>query len=305
MLMFNGGFLISLAYGLAAFALVWIYNGKKDAQAFFEVYTISFKTIISLGLILGAALLVNRTQHIVAETIEAAFEDQLTDDYYYYRGRFASRAVTTRFSALLITIGFIIFVLSQFPLSPLGRDVMLLAACAEYGVAAYIGRKIMYAALMVHSLSPIQIKRNLFGARELDPINTYINAASTLTVIFVYIHVSDYYGAPFWFNSVIGQSIKLFLLLPAIIATPVLLIFNFYPRAVLQKLYHKSVELEIKKLRSRLRNASFNEYEKDSYLIEFEKMSRDELRYSLKMALTDLPIAITILIMVLQPLLKR
>lgn len=305
MLMFNGGFLLSLAYGLAAFAGVWIYNGKKDAQEFFQVYTISFKTIISLGLILGAALLVNRTQHIVAETIEAAFEGQLTDDYYYYRGRFASRAVTTRFSGLLIAIGFIIFLLSQFPLSPLGRDLMLLAVCAEYGVAAYIGRKIMYAALMVHSLSPIQIKRNLFRTRELDPINTYINAASTLTIIFVYVHVSDYYGSPFRFGSVMGQSIKLFLLLPAIIATPVLLIFNFYPRAVLQKLYRKSVEFEIEELRSRLRSALFNAYEKDSYVIEFEKMARDELRYSLKMALTDLPIAITILIMVLQPLLKR
>jgi len=40
-------------------------------------------------------------------------------------------------------------------------------------------------------------------------------------------------------------------------------------------------------------------------LIEFDKMSRDELRYSLQLALTDLPIGITILYMLLQPLIKR
>lgn len=37
------------------------------------------------------------------------------------------------------------------------------------------------------------------------------------------------YEGPFLYDSILGQSIKPFLLLPAIIATPVLLIFNFYP----------------------------------------------------------------------------
>lgn len=305
MLRFNGGFGLSLLYGVAALALVWRFDSKQAAQDFFKVYTISFKTIISLGLIIGSALLVKRTQHIVSDTIETALKDELTDDYYYYRGRFSSWRVTIRFSGLMVAIAFVIFVLSEFPLATLGRYLMLGAVCMEYGLAAYIGRKIMYAALMVHSLSPLEPKRNLFRKRELDSINTYVNAASTLTIIFVFIHVTNYYGAPFTFGSDIGQSIKLFLLLPAIIGTPVLLIFNFYPRAVLQTLYRKSIELEIQQLRSKLRNAAFNEYEKYSYVIEFEKMTRDELRYNLKMALTDLPIAITILVMVLLPLLKR
>jgi hypothetical protein len=305
MLRFNAGFVLSVLYGLVSLFLVWHYNGKAEAQRFFTVYTTSFKTIISLGLILGTALLLSRTQNIVPQTIEASFKGILPDDYYYYRGRFSSLSVTLRFCGLLVSIGFVIFLVCQFPLSTLGQSLMLIAVCTEYGVAAYIGRKLMYAGLMVHSLLPIKIRRNLFRKRELDAINTCVHVASTLTIIFVYVHVSDYYSAPFSYGSALGQSVRVFLLLPAIIATPVLLIFNFYPRAVLQELYRKSIDFEIKTLKWKLRNLSFSEYEKRSYLIEFDKMSKDELRYSLQLALTDLPIGITILIMVLEPILKR
>jgi len=38
--------------------------------------------------------------------------------------------------------------------------------------------------------------------------------------------------------------------------------------------------------------------------MEFQKLSREELRYRLQLTLSDLPFGITILIMVLQPLLK-
>lgn len=305
MLMLNAGLAISFVYGLLGLVIILHFVSKADAQSFFAAFTISFKTIISLGLILGTALIVKYTQHIIPDTIEAAFKGELSDDYYYYRRRFYSLGVTLRFSALLISMGFPIFLGSQFPLSPLGQGLMLFAVCAEYGVAAYIGRKLMYAALMIHSLLRVPITRNLFRMRELDAINSCINAASTLTIIFVYVHVSSYYRGPFLYGSFFGQSVKLFLLLPAIIATPVLLIFNFYPRDVLGKLYSKSIVFETERIKAALRNASLSEYEKRSYLIEFDKMSRDELRYSLKLALSDLPIGITVLVMILQPLLGR
>jgi hypothetical protein len=182
---------------------------------------------------------------------------------------------------------------------------MIIAACAEYALGVYVGRKLGYAGMMLHSLLDAPVTRNLFKKRELDAINPYVHVASTLTIIFVYIHVKSYYEGPFLYGSILGQSIKPFLLLPAIIATPVLLIFNFYPRAVLRKLYSQSIDVEIERLKYAMKNEELTPYEKRSYLIEFDKMSRDELRYSLQLTLSDLPIGITILIMVLEPFLKR
>src|SRR6185436_8918360 len=307
MLLFFSGLFISLVYGVVSSALLWYFSGKSEAQQFFTAYTSTFKTIISLGLILGTAVIVFVSQNVIPKTIEKAFtKTQLSDtDYSYYKRRFASLRISLTFCAEFVVVAFVIFSNCRFPLSRAGEVLMMIAACTQYALGVYVGRKLVYTGMMLHSLLPIEVTRNLFRKRELDAINPYVHVAPTLTVIFVYIHVIGYYEGPFSYNSILGQSIKPFLLLPAIIATPVLLIFNFYPRAVLRKVYSKSIDLEIKTLQETLHDEKLTEYEKRSYVIEVEKMSRDELRYNLQLALTDLPIGITILIMVLEPLLRR
>lgn len=307
MLLLFLGLAISLTYGVVSSAFLRYLGGKSEAQLFFVAYTSSFKTIISLGLILGTALIVFFSQNVIPKTIEDAFtKAQLSDtDYDYYKQRFASLRISITFSAEFIVVAFIIFSYCQFPLSRRGEVLMVIAACTQYALGVYVGRKLVYTGMMLHSLLPIIVTRNLFRKRELDAINPYVHVASTLTVIFVYIHVIGYYEGPFLYGSILGQSIKLFLLLPALIATPVLLIFNFYPRAVLRKLYSQSIDVEIRKLKEALKDEELSDYEKRSYLIEFDKMSRDELRYNLQLTLSDLPIGITILVMVLEPLLRR
>ena len=74
---------------------------------------------------------------------------------------------------------------------------------------------------------------------------------------------------------------------------------------MLRKVYSQSIDFEIKRLKRVLRSESLSSFEKRSYLMEVDKMCRDELRYSLQLTLSDLPIGITILIMLLQPLLSR
>ena len=269
-------------------------------------YASSFKTLISLGLIVGTALIVYRSQAVIPQTIESAFKDvKLPDDYYLYRARFYSLARSIVFSANFTVVGFVIFSYCQFPLSGLPEIMMTLAACAQYALGVYVGRKLFYAGMMLHSLVSTTVSHNLFRNRELDEINTYVHVASSLTVIFVYVHVVGYYHGPFTYHSILAQSIRPFLLLPAVIAMPVLLIFNFYPRSVLKTLYDQSIDYEIKKLQDTLKNEKLSTYEKRSYILEVERMSREELRYSLQLTLSDLPIGITVLVMVLQPLISR
>lgn len=308
MLIFFSGLAISLVYDIGGFFLVKSLDGETAAVEFFAAYTSSFRTIISLGLILGAAMLVFFVQSDIAAMVESAFwKDQLFTEtkYFKYRIHFWRLRKTLIFGAQLGFAAFLIFSFCHFKLSRTGDILMMIAVCAEYVLASFVGRKLMYTAMMIHSLADIKVRRNLFKKRELDNINWYISVASTLTIIFVYVHVMNYYEGEYLYDSIFGQSVRTFLLFPAVLATPVLLIFNFYPREVLRKLYSQSIDFEIKKLRVKLQNEALNSYEKRSYIIEFDKMSRDELRHSLRLALTDLPIGITILIMVLEPLLKR
>lgn len=304
MLLFFLGLALSVAYGLGGAALVWRISGQSEAQLFFATYTTLFRTVLSLGIILGTALVVYYRQDVIPATIERVFKGDLTEDFYYYKRRYSSLRISLTFSGEMILIAFVIFSYSRFPLSGPGEVLMLIAACAEYGLAVYVGRKLMYTAMMLHSLLAIPIKRNLFRKRELDGITPYVHVASTMTIIFLYVHMIGYYNGPFLYNSIVGGSIKIFLLLLPLIATPVLLIFNFYPRAVLTKIYDQSIDVEITKMRKAMQDEKLSHYEKRSYLLELNKMSRDELRYSLQLALTDLPIGITILFMVLQLILK-
>ena len=307
MIMLFAGLVFSLAYGLVGLALVSWLDGKVEAQHFFVAYSSSFKTIISLGLILGTWLIVFRTQDVISETIEAAFTEKELDatQYFINKQKFYSLPRSISFSAEFIVVAFVVFnYLCQFPLSPWGQDLMIVAMCAQYALGVYVGRKLRYAGMMLQSLLTANVNRNLFRNRELDAINVYVHVASTLTLIFGYIHVRGYFDGQFQYGSVLGESAKVFLLIPVIIATPVLLIFNFYPRAVLRKLYSKSIDVEISCLKETMKNDSISEFEKRSYLLEFEKMSREELRYSLQLTLSDLPIGITILVMALESLLR-
>ena len=304
LLLFFLGMLLSVGYGFIGAGLMWIFRGRSEAQAFFATYTTLFKTVLSLGLITGTTLLVYYGQTVVPDTIEKAFKDRLTDDYYYYKRRFGSRRVSLTYSGQMALVAFVIFFYSQFPLSKLGQYLMIFAVGAEYAMAVYVGRKLMYTACMLHSLQAIPVKRNLFRKRELDAVNVPIHVASTLTVIFLYVHLIGYYDGPFLFGSIAGSSMKIFLLFLPLISTPVLLILNFYPRIVLTKIYDQSIDIEIARLRKAMRSEDISPFEKRSYLIEFDKMAREQLRYNLQLAITDLPIGITILVMILQPFLK-
>ncbi|HYK00307.1 MAG TPA: hypothetical protein VE974_01035 [Thermoanaerobaculia bacterium] len=301
------GLTASLIYGVGGAALLWFLVDLAEATTFLLHYIKSFNVLVSFGLSLATAWIVFRSQRTLPTIISTAFETQeLPKNYYIYRNRFLNASRSIAFSGFHIVGAWIIFSwLCQFPLYGMSELLMTFATCAQYGLGVYIGRKLFYAGMMLQSLLGTKVSRNLFRDRKLDDINTYVHLASTLTIIFVYVHVRSYYGGPFVFNSPLGESARLFVILPAIIATPVLLIFNFYPRAVLRKVYGESIDAEVASLRETLNNEALTPYERKSYLIEFDKMSRDELRYSLQLTLSDLPIGFTILIMILDPLLKR
>jgi hypothetical protein len=299
------GFAISFGYGIAASSVLFLTHGLREAQTFLQTYVSSFNTLISLGLILGTALIVGRTQSLIPRTIEDAFEDHELQEtrYPHFKALFCDRKKSIIWSAELALASFLIFLLCKFPGPMLAENLMVLAACAEYTFGVYVGRKLFYSGLMLHALLRIPIRRNLFKERELDDVNTYVNVASTLTVIFGYVHLDSYFNGPFLFQGPIGESARVLLLLPVIIGTPVVLIFNFYPRMVLRQIYSKSIDVEIDALKERLKDHSLTAFEMLSYLIEFEKQSRDELRYRLRLTLSDLPIGLAVLLMALQALL--
>lgn len=78
------GLSISLAYGALGSSAVYLLQGKADYLGFLSAYTLHFKTLLSLGLILGAALVVYRSQSLIPKTIQAAFSKQQLRETEYF-----------------------------------------------------------------------------------------------------------------------------------------------------------------------------------------------------------------------------
>lgn len=300
------GFAASLAYGLCAAGVVYAIAGRSDAQQFLVMYIGRFNMLITTGLIIGTALIVNASQHVIPEAIETAFsvEDLSQTEYMSQKERFLSLGRTIAFASEMMIAGFIVFTLCNFPLSGAAEACLLIGGCAQWAFASYVGRKLRYAAMMLYSLLSIDVSKNLFRERKLNVINTAAHIATALTTVFVYMHIRSYYYGPFEYDGFIGKSAQVFLLLPAVIATPVLVIFNFFPRVVLRKIYDKSIEVELQTLQGELQSETISPFEKRRKLMDFDKLYHDELRYSLQLTLADLPLGITVLIMIIQPLLK-
>jgi len=301
------GFGLALAYGIATSGLVWITDQPDLFKRYAEAYFVSFNCLISGGLILGTALFVFLTQESVPLFIESAFDKTSLDEttYYQQKQKYLSLRRSMTFSTDFIVVGFLIFYFCKFPFRGPPEYYMIAFACLEYALGVYVGRKLFYIAQMLNSILDIKLTRNIFRDDDLGYVIGYVNILSTLTIIFVYVHVTSYYAAPFEFSSVVSPSFKIALLLPAVIASPVLIIFNFYPRMVLRRLYSRSIADEVGDLTRKLRSKNLTEYERLSYVIEYDKLCKDELRNRLRITLSDLPIGITIITMIVGLLIKH
>src|ERR1044071_59285 len=189
------GFALSLAYGLTSAWIIYIAANAAEARKFLGLYVDSFNVLVTLGVVTATALIVGYAQHLIPNTIESTFaENELWGTAYRdYKRRFYSVRRTAIFASEFLVIGFAIFHYCHFPLGPLAETCMIVAGCLQWLLASYVGRKLRYASMMLYALLDIDVANNLFRDRKLDIINTAVNIASTLTIVFVYLHVRSYY----------------------------------------------------------------------------------------------------------------
>lgn len=293
------GLAISVAYAAASAGVVfWLQPGALEPYV--EVFVISFNCIISGGLIIGASLFVYSSQGCVPKFIEVSFdaESLAKTKYAKQKARYLSRGRSMRFATYFTLASSLIFYVCKFPFDGAAQYFLIAFGCIEYALGIYVGRKLYYIAKMLHAVGGVEITRDIFRQDALGSVVSYVNILSTLTVVFVYVHVKSYYNGPFQYPHGFAHTLQFLLLLPAIVATPVIVVFNFYPRTVLRQLYSRSIKQDVDHLLEQLRRRNLSEYERLSYVVEYDALARDELKTRLQLSLSDLPIGLTIVLMV-------
>lgn len=300
------GFGLSVIFGITTASTLWFAGGPVVANAYAKAFFSSFNCAIAGGLVFSAALLIYKSQNWIPDLIDRIFDEELLaqTEYGEHRQRFFSASRSASFATIFVAIGFFIFTFAKFPFEGMAEAFLVAYCCIEYGLGVYIGRKLFYIAQMLYAIENVPVEEDIFKEDKLGMISTYVNTISTITSIFVFVVVMSHYYGPFQYSSILGENVRLALLLPAVMAIPVVALFNFYPRTVLKTLYSQSINHQIDRIKEQLKNEKLSEFERLTYLIEYDKMSRDELKYRLRVTLSDLPIAITIIFMIVGVFLK-
>ena len=303
------GFAISFLYGVITSAIAYLVDRNAFHQ-YLQNFFISYNCFITGGLLFGLTLQIYKTQNYIPDLLSKVFgQEKLTENnvFLHHKRTFFSVKASMRIVTIHIILSFVLFYFAKFPYkNKILENLMIIYGCALYGCGVYIGRKAFYVAQMLQSIEDVEFSDDLFTDNKLDGISTYINVITTFTVLAIWFHVNSYYSGPFEYNSQLGNSIKILMFYPAIIAMPVLIVFNYYPKTLLRKLYSKSIDIKIDLLNKELSSKeNITEFERIKYLSETDKISRDELKYQLKLALNDLPLIITIVIMLADLAIKK
>jgi MFS family permease len=300
------GFGISTLYGVLTAAIMWLIANPTEFRAYHQAFFVGFNFAISGGLVLTTYLLVLRTQKFIPETVRTNFRRRELEgtDYFDNERRFFSVFRTLAQSSSYTIVAFVIFYAARFPFRGPPEYFLMAFGCAQYTLGVYVGRKLFYIAQMIRSIDAIKVRRDLFSTDALSGILVYVNSISTMTSVFTFAVVKSCYDGPFQYESIFGYSAKMLMLLPAVIALPVLALFNYYPRGVVRRVYEQSIRHKLRRIRAKITDSKLSEFEKLAYLAEYDRVSQEELRYRLRMALTDLPMALTLGIAALSLLTK-
>ena len=290
-----GGFLASLLYGGVTSMLIWVYEPSRTAQ-YIQAFAGTYNCLVSGGLAIGTGIFVLLAYRELPSFIDRVFDQDAlaATPYPHFKRRYLSASEAVTFSAIYVTVAFGIFSVCRFPIPGLGNSFLVFFACLQYGLGVFVGRQIYFAAHMLRAIGDVRIDRDLMKT-GLSSIAGFVNIVSTMVVITTYFHVSGFYRGEFEFVQPIGSSARILLLLPLLIATPVVVVFNFYPRVVLRRLYDRSNEIIARRLQQELGQVHLTPFDRRSLEIEYDRMRQAEAKSQLELSLSDIPIAVTIL----------
>lgn len=290
------GFLMSFLYGGATSLLIWVYDPSHSPK-YIEAYVTGYNCLISGGLTIGTGIFVLLSYRDIPALIEGAFKPSVLAGtrYPYFKRRYLSAAEAAAFSAIYAAAAYGIFSICKFPIPGLANSFLVAFSCLQYALGVFVGRQIYFIAHMLRSIDEVQIDRDMMKS-GISSVVGFVNVVSTMVVIGTYAHVTGFYQGQFEFVQPIGSSARVLLLLPLLIATPVIVVFNFYPRVVLRRLYDRSNERIARKLQKELAQEHLSMFDRRALEIEYDRARQAATKGQLELSLSDIPIAITILV---------
>jgi hypothetical protein len=238
---------------------------------------------------------------LVPELIEDAIPDLEIEktSYGYWKARFGSFPLGLAQFTTYFVGGFAIYSSLGFPGEKNSEFAFVVFTALQYAFGGFVGRKLWCLAHMLRSLEMVDPKDNLFETEALPRliyiVNIFTFLTLVMTVVHTYCHANIEYSPPSELSSILPPLVYL----PLVLATPVVVLFNFYPRMVVNRLYLKSIRQRKEWLARRMERSDEPEISKIKHTIDYEKYLNEEFRYRQRVALSELPVALTIVLAII------
>jgi hypothetical protein len=157
---------------------------------------------------------------------------------------------------------------------------------------------------MLEAIRRVDVDEALFTEDKLSKIVVMVNIFTFSMILSLIIHTISHYNLTYRSNILDPNALKILVNVPILLILPVLILFNFQPRAVVNSLYQSSINKRRDRLSSLIENSSLTDVEKEKQLIDYEKFLKDEIRYHYRLAFTEAPVVLTIVFSVLTILIR-
>jgi hypothetical protein len=293
---FWAGVLFSTLYGACLFMFVdWKHGATIAAEA------TSFFIFEYGGLLTGTACAaVWLISIFVLPAVPQLIEQAVSNDeiaptrYTHWRTYFESKRLgLVQFSVFFI-IGLVIYSLLRFPVDETAYPFFLVYSSIQYAFGGFIGRKLWCIGLMLRSLEEVEPRSDLLESEAFPRLIYLVNIFTFLTLVMVAVHTFFHINFDYAATSDVSILLSPLAYALVVLAIPILVLFNFYPRMVVNKLYLKSIRLKKAWLAEKIEESNESEIAKMKHTIDYEKYLSEEFRYRQKVALSELPVALTI-----------
>lgn len=233
---------------------------------------------------------------VVPQLIEDAIPDLEIEQtrYHFWKRRLESKILGISQFTTYFAAGYAIYSLLGFPVAKGAQPLLVIFTGIQYGCGGFVGRKLWCVSHMLRSLEGVKPKDNLLETESLPRLIYVVNIFTFLTLVMTAVHTYFLSRIEYSTQGDLTTAIHSLVYLPMVLAMPVVILFNFYPRMVVNRLYLKSIRQRKDWLAEKMLESSESEVSKIKHTIDYEKYLNEEFRYRQRVALSELPVALSI-----------
>jgi hypothetical protein len=285
-------------YAAAGYEIVRLLEGDDEPLRFLKFFVADYG-----GLATGTACATLFLMSIsVLGSLPKLIEDAIPDSeikkstYEFWRTRFASLPLGLMQFTTYFAGGFAIYSLLGFPVGNHSKSLLVVFTSLQYAFGGVIGRKLWCLGHMLRSLEVVDPREDLLESESLPRLIYAVNIFTFLTLLMTTVHTYFHANIQYGPHSELLSILQPIVYLPLILAMPVIVLFNFYPRMVVNRLYLKSIRQRKDRLTRKIERSDESDISKFKHTIDYEKYLNEEFRYRQRVALSELPVALTVIL---------